>query len=151
QKRGDGELTKSAARSEQPHLHAPLPPIVVDGTTSWIDAIRRSSMRIAQLGAASGELAAAQLAKGDEPTAWDLSLVLQAMRHERYSEAHALLAALPEEAHHDPDALLLRAVLLINNGNIQDASATCVQLLARDALNAGAHYVLALCCEHAGE
>lgn len=151
QKRGDAPHASSTTRSKQPYFSAESTTIAVEGATSWIDAIRRSSLRIEQLGEPSGGASSAQGPKGSTSSAWDLNLVLQAMRHERYSDAQALLAALPEEAHDDPDALLLRAVLLINSGSVGEANATCSQLLARDALNAGAHYVLALCCEHAGD
>jgi chemotaxis protein methyltransferase CheR len=48
---------------------------------------------------------------------------------------------------HDPDALLLEAVLLAHDGDFAAAMAVCTRLLAIDELNAGAHYVLALCHE----
>jgi chemotaxis protein methyltransferase CheR len=51
----------------------------------------------------------------------------------------------------DPDALLLRAVLLTNGGRTEEAAQTARELLAQDELHAGAHYVMAMCCEHAGE
>jgi chemotaxis protein methyltransferase CheR len=51
----------------------------------------------------------------------------------------------------DRDALLLRAVLLTSGGNIRAAEQTCERLLAEDELNAGAHYVLALCRENGGD
>lgn len=125
----------------------PAPPISVEGTASWVDAIQRSSLRIAQLGVPSPKPSVAP----DAPPAWDLGVVLEAMRHERYAEAQALLAALPAESREDPDTLLLRAVLLTNSGDLATAEATCKHLLALDELNAGAHYMLALCREHASD
>ena len=83
--------------------------------------------------------------------AWDLSLVLEAVRHERFADALALIGSLPADAHEDPDALLLRAVLLTNHGRINEAEEVCRRLLALDELNAGAHYLMALCREHDGE
>jgi chemotaxis protein methyltransferase CheR len=51
----------------------------------------------------------------------------------------------------DPDAQLLRAVTLTNDGRLAEAEKICVELLARDDLDAGAHYLLALCREHVGD
>jgi chemotaxis protein methyltransferase CheR len=47
--------------------------------------------------------------------------------------------------------LLRRATLLTNRGQTREAEALCRDVLARDELNAGAHYLLALCCEHEGQ
>lgn len=149
QKGGNDELPKIANRLEHKSLPVVTPAIVVEGAASWIDAIQRSSQRIAQLGAPAASSDTPQAVAVAASRAWDLGLVLEAMRHERYSEAQALLAALPAEAHRDPDALLLRAILLTNSGDLAEAETTCTQLLALDSLNAGAHYVLALCREHA--
>jgi chemotaxis protein methyltransferase CheR len=83
--------------------------------------------------------------------AWDLSLVLEAVRQERFADALALIGSLPADAHEDPDALLLRAVLLTNHGRTQESEEVCRRLLALDELNAGAHYLMALCREHDGD
>jgi len=61
------------------------------------------------------------------------------------------LHALPSDAAADPDSLLLRAALLTHSGRLDDAERACAELLGRDELNAGAHYVLALCREAAGD
>ncbi len=47
------------------------------------------------------------------------------------------------------DALLLRAVLLTISGDPREAERVCARLFALDELNAEAHYVMALCREHA--
>ena len=73
------------------------------------------------------------------------------MRRERFADALELLSALPPESHAEPDALLLRAVLLANSGKLEEAETSCGRLLALDELNAGAHYVMALCREHAAD
>ena len=83
--------------------------------------------------------------------AWDLSLVLEAVRQERFADALELIGSLPADAHEDPDALLLRAVLLTNHGRTQESEEVCLRLLALDELNAGAHYLMALCREHDGD
>ena len=127
-------------------------PGVVDATASWVDVIQRASERIAALAAVPGR--AADTAGGVSPGAarpWDLSGVLDAVRQERFSHALDLISSLPVEAQDDPDALLLRGVLLTNNGRLGESEAVCARLLALDELNAGAHYVMALCREHAGD
>jgi chemotaxis protein methyltransferase CheR len=45
----------------------------------------------------------------------------------------------------------LRAALLTHSGNFGAAAAVCAQLLDQDELNTGAHYLLALCRESAGD
>ena len=85
------------------------------------------------------------------PRAWDLSLVLEAVRQERFADALELIGSLPADSHHDPDALLLRAVLLTNHGRVSESEEACRRLLALDELNAGAHYLMALCREHDGD
>ena len=85
------------------------------------------------------------------PRAWDLSLVLEAVRQERFADALALIGSLPADSHEDPDALLLRAVLLTNHGRVKESEEVCRRLLALDELNAGAHYLMALCRDHDGD
>jgi len=46
---------------------------------------------------------------------------------------------------------LLRAVLLTNCGELEAAEAICRQLLSKDDLNTGAHFLAALCRESAGD
>jgi chemotaxis protein methyltransferase CheR len=53
--------------------------------------------------------------------------------------------ALSAEAGGDPDAMLLEAVLLASAARFDESDHMCQRLLAIDELNAGAHYVLALC------
>jgi chemotaxis protein methyltransferase CheR len=80
----------------------------------------------------------------------DLRLALDLLEQERFAEALDLLHAVLPEAGHDPDALLLHALLLAHGGQFAEAEQTCHQLLAINELNAGAHYVLALCREGTG-
>lgn len=137
-------------------------PAVVESTTSWIDVIQRASERIATLadGRARapnheprGSIHAAVAATGASAVArtWDLGLALEATRQERFCEALELIGALPADSHCDPDALLLRAVLLTNTGKLSESEQVCSRLLALDELHAGAHYLMALCREHAGD
>jgi chemotaxis protein methyltransferase CheR len=47
--------------------------------------------------------------------------------------------------------LLLNAVLLTHGGDLAAAESACSHLLACDEMNAGAHYLMALCRESAGD
>jgi chemotaxis protein methyltransferase CheR len=78
----------------------------------------------------------------------DVNVAMDMMRQERFAEA---LDALPAETITSPDGQLLRAVVLANAGRLAEAEAACEMLLKGDELNAGAHYVVALCREHAGD
>jgi chemotaxis protein methyltransferase CheR len=76
---------------------------------------------------------------------------MELLKKERFSDALDLLGRLPPESEQDPDVLLLRAALLTHSGNLNAAENVSAQLLARDELNTGAHYLLALCRESAGD
>jgi chemotaxis protein methyltransferase CheR len=73
------------------------------------------------------------------------------MQRDRLHDARALLDALPPEAGDQPDALLFTAEHFTNDGRIADAEEVCQRLLEKDDLQAGAHYLKALCREHAGD
>lgn len=129
-------------------------PAMVEMTASWVDVIQKASERIASLAdrrTRPYDDEPEVSAKAPLARSWDLSVVLEAMRQERYSDALKLLGALPPDADDEPDALLLRAVLLTNNGELGEAEKACARLLALEELNSGAHYVMALCREHAGD
>ena len=135
-------------------------PAVVESTASWVDVIQRATERIATLADgrarsldqdAPRTIPAGQAASMAAVRTWDLGLVLEAMRQERFSDALALISSLPLDSHEDPDAVLLRAVLLTNNGRLDESEEVCNRLLALDELNAGAHYLMALCREHASD
>jgi chemotaxis protein methyltransferase CheR len=118
---------------------------------SWIEAIQVASDRIATLSGASpsGGSAAREAVRHGED--WDLRPALELLRRERFEDAMDLLRALPAASQRDTNAQLLRAVLLTNAGNLVEAEAVCREILGRDELHAGAHYLVALCREHAGE
>src|SRR5262249_46919469 len=77
----------------------------------------------------------------------ELGLAFDLVRQERFSEARTVLAGLPRESERDPDVLLLRAVLLTHGGDLAEAERVCARLMEVDELNAGAHYLTALCRE----
>ncbi len=125
-------------------------------STAWIEEIARASAKIAVLTARTAPkapLAAAARARGTGPAATPgaINRVLDLHRQERFTDALAHLQELPAAAAPDADLQVLRAVLLVNCGRLDEAEALCRPLLGRDDLNAGAHYVAALCREQAGD
>jgi chemotaxis protein methyltransferase CheR len=81
--------------------------------------------------------------------ALEMGLALSLLRAERFEEAIRLMDDLPAEVSSDPDVLLVRAALSVHAGRFELAEDQCERLLAIDDQNAGAHYLLALCREHA--
>jgi chemotaxis protein methyltransferase CheR len=121
---------------------------------SWVETIQHASDRIESL--AERSVAESAPRGGDVPgseahTATQLQLVMELLEKERFSAALDLLDRLPTELERDPDILLLRAALLTHSGQLSAAENVSAQLLERDELNAGAHYLLALCRESAGD
>lgn len=122
----------------------------VDG---WLQAVQASSERIRQLTDARpdqvkpGAPAALTALLGRS----DLRQPLELLQSERFSDALESLQQSPAVDAGDPTALLLRAALLTQQGELAPAEAACRQLLELDELNAGAHYLLALCFERKEE
>jgi len=110
--------------------------------SAWSETIRAASERVAALLPENEVL---------EPIARsnDLAPALDLLRRERFTEALDYIGGQPDFA--DPDALLLSAVLQQQSGKLAEAECTCQHLLEIDDLSAGAHYVLALCRENAGD
>ncbi len=79
-----------------------------------------------------------------------LSLGAALMKAEQYDEALAALEALTTADRLDPDVLLLRAIIQVERGKLDEAAELCALLLSLDGLNAAAHYLTALCHEHGG-
>ncbi|HZP41986.1 MAG TPA: CheR family methyltransferase [Candidatus Binatia bacterium] len=120
---------------------------------SWVDSIRRAAERISTL---SGRPTARrprppEPPAGAPPAPATLARALALLREERFAEAVDAVRALPPALVVDPDAQLLLAVLLTNSGELSEAEEVCRRLLERDELHAGAHYVLALCRQQAGD
>jgi chemotaxis protein methyltransferase CheR len=104
--------------------------------TLWAERIERASRRIDVLASSTRAPMAAA------PSAPDLQLALASLHEERFVQALEHIGNLPPEHADDPDVLLLKAVTLVQAGAVARA---------RDALHAGAHYVLALCEELDGD
>src|SRR5580658_6229610 len=137
-----------------PLVQPPVPPLDI-GSMSWADVIQGASDRIAKLGRKSSPprpVTSAQALPGAvHQSAWDLRPAVEMLRQERFVDAMDLLRALPPASSTDADAQILRAGLFTNSGKLTEAEEVCRQILTVDELNAGAHYLLALCREHAGD
>ncbi len=123
--------------------------LVPEGADTWVETIQRASERIDAL--TSVRPPASEPPRATASVRPDLGAALELLVKERYAEALDRVSALPTAAAGDPDALLLRAVLLTHRGRLEEAEAVCLRLLAIDELNAGAHYALALCREGRGD
>jgi chemotaxis protein methyltransferase CheR len=124
----------------------PLP--VPEPITTWFDAIRVASDRVAAL------LPAADVhrqAPHPSPPLFDPEQILKLLREERFVEALSNLRDQSTTMGPSEEILLLETVLLLNSGQIAEANATAARLLSIDRDNANAHYLLALCGEHAGD
>lgn len=139
-------------------LPTPIPALVEPDDT-WFDIIRRASERIANLTDGKSNVLPAVQENTHKPSpshvplpiAWDRTLAIELLRNERFTEAIDLLRGLPPGPKADPDVQLLLAVLFTNSGDLSEAERICLHLLDLDELNAGAHYLMALCREHAGD
>ncbi|HTV87440.1 MAG TPA: CheR family methyltransferase [Stellaceae bacterium] len=114
----------------------------------WMERIRDAGKRVAALQSA---MPAARRPAAPSTLHGDLAAAVDLLRRERFPEALASVAGLPPAAANDPDVLLLTATILAHGGQSAAAEKTCRRLLATAGGNAGAHYVLALCREAAGD
>lgn len=121
------------------------------GNTSWFDIIHQASARIQSLAENGSSIRFEPSPVQVAPPRWDSTHAFDLLRHERYVEALNHIQSLPADIQVDPDARLLMAALLTNSGAFAEAEQACRLLLQSDELNAGAHYLMALCCEHAAD
>lgn len=121
----------------------------LDWTSTWLETVQRSSDRIHALTAKSSQ--PPPRAAAAATAVLDLSLALELLAHEKFAEALGVLHRLPPTLARDADAVLLRAALLTHSDRLEAAELACAELLALDGLNAGAHYLRALCQERQGD
>jgi chemotaxis protein methyltransferase CheR len=153
--RRKGALETTACRAVVDAHPSPFPSAASsDGSwaASWVETVQRSATRIEELSERSGASAMASLdpARGT-PAPAAMSRAVELLRDERFADALHLLGDPPRGASRDPDVLLLRAVLLTLSGRLDEAESVCYDLRRLDDLSAGAHYLLALCREGAGD
>ncbi|HEY1111828.1 MAG TPA: hypothetical protein VGE76_24445 [Opitutaceae bacterium] len=131
---------------------APRPPPLgfSSGGASWFEEIGRASARIATLAATTSRAAPSPIGTSSRDER-HVSRLLDLHRQERFADALVHFEGLEAGAAQDADLRVLQAVLLVNCGRIQEAEALCCVLLGGDELSAGAHYVAALCREHAND
>ncbi len=127
------------------------PPGLEPAGESWVDDIGRAAARIAALANQAPTHAASSRAEGARWARSDLRAPLELLHEERFGHALEHVRATPAHASRDPDALLLEAVLLASDGKLAEAERSAQRLLELDELNAGAHYVLALCAAGSGK
>ncbi|HVY29132.1 MAG TPA: protein-glutamate O-methyltransferase CheR [Polyangiaceae bacterium] len=121
-----------------------------DWVQPWLASVERSSERIQTLSESSGTSRGRRSEPAPSSRARDLEQPLQLLRSERFGDALELMQRLSAGERSDPAALLLEAALLTQQGELAAAEKACHELLRLDDLNAGAHYLLALCCERQG-
>ncbi|VTR92558.1 protein-glutamate o-methyltransferase : Protein-glutamate O-methyltransferase OS=Anaeromyxobacter sp. (strain Fw109-5) GN=Anae109_2370 PE=4 SV=1: CheR [Gemmata massiliana] len=139
-------------------------PVLSGADGSWVTAIGEASDRIARLrremrpvGPAASPASGGPISGDEAPPVpevarpLDLRTAREMVRQERYADALQVLGVPAGEDRRDPDAQLLRAVILTNCGHVAEAEQLCHDVLSGDELNAEARYLLALCREHAGE
>ncbi len=145
-------------------MEAPSPRVVAIAALEerpeapWIETVRRSAERVRELSTA-GESAVASSVSATphairavrDRASPDVHRAIELLETERFAEALECLDGLPPHTPPDPDVLLLRAVLLTHSGQLDAAEQVCAQLRGLDELSAGAHYLLALCREGAGD
>jgi chemotaxis protein methyltransferase CheR len=130
------------------------PPATLPATaakpTGWVDAIGGAARRVRTLTQPSpgGPARGAVVPAPDAATDWDLALEL--LRDEQFAAALEVAEGLAARSP-NPAARTLRAILLIHGGDLDRGETACHRLIEDDALDSGAHYLLALCREARGD
>ncbi len=109
----------------------------------WVGAIADSAGRVRALSRSRRPAERARAAP-------DLAAVRDLMARERYTEALEALGG-PGGGERRGEALLTRAAVLAQLGRVDEARIACARLLKRRECRAGAHYIAALCHEHADQ
>ncbi|WP_137936816.1 CheR family methyltransferase [Chitinivorax sp. B] len=140
--------TPPDAVAEPPHRFPATPswPTLPLFDDSWVAVIQQASERIHTL-STTGPTPSSPVTRISP----NLAPVFEHLHRERFGQALFHLDAVAPDHHNDPDIQLLRAVLLVHSGELDQAQAVCAQLLYDNEHNAGAHYVLALCSEGRGD
>jgi len=131
---------------------SPPPPraaLALDWASTWLETVQRSSDRIHALTRKSSEPTETTPSVPPPAARLDLGRALELLAQERFAEA--LETVQHSASAKDVEALLLRAALLTHCGRLQEAEDACAELLALDGLNAGAHYLRALCRERSAD
>lgn len=144
-----GEKRAAKARTGQPH-HVPATAHAVADSppVDWMEAIDKAAKQI-------GKLAHSVPGSHAEPMPSGTTNTIQAVQtlvsHERFSEALEQVDASLARDGSNAQLQLLRAMLLIHCGQAEAAEKAAQALLDHGDVQAGAHHVLALCREKAGD
>jgi len=149
-KEHSGQSAPAPELNQPPWSGAQIRPLLVDDP-AWVNVIARAAQRIDALAGAAPRAGGGGLAGAALPAQPDLEQALSLLHKEQFEQSLALIEQLPQQHADDPDVLLLKAISLSQRNALAAAQAICQQLLERDELNSGAHYVLALCHEESGE
>ena len=138
---------------ESPDMHLPVPraALALDWASTWLSTVQRSSDRIRALTTKNAEQAEAMPSAPQAAAQFDLGRALELLSQERFAEALEVLPRRSARSSQDVDEVLLRAALLTHCDRLDEAELACAELLAIDGLNAGAHYLRALCRERSGD
>lgn len=143
------ELPTAAYAPEHHRAWAAPPP---DWVGPWLETVARSSQRIRELNdGAPPTLPSTPPPASEGQSGRGLRQPLELLGDERFAEALDAMHQLSPTERLDPAALLLRAAILTHQGDASEAEKVCHELLRQDDLNAGAHYLLALCGEKRGQ
>jgi chemotaxis protein methyltransferase CheR len=146
-----GQVFDSRAVVEAPELDAPPPraALAPGWASTWLETVQRSSDRIRALTVENPDSKEQTAIWPPASSRLDIGRALELLAQERFTEA---LNALPSaHSSQDVDEVLLRAALLTHCGRLEQAELACAELLAIDGLNAGAHYLRALCRERSAD
>lgn len=144
--------TIDVARAPELGNAAAATPIALDAR--WCDDIRAATQRVhAMVDDALDhvEVPSASTAGAALAATPDLGEIRELLAQERFGEALELLDRVRAGSTADRDIATLRALVLTHAGRFADAREACAELLAIDATSAGASYLLALCCDSAGD
>jgi chemotaxis protein methyltransferase CheR len=111
-------------------------------TTPWFEQIEQSTARLRELSSATVPAPVAV------PRGGHVTDALALIEREQFPEALARIEAADPG---DPDAALVRAVLLLQARRADDAKVLCRELIGRGALRPAAHHVLSLCEDLTGD
>jgi chemotaxis protein methyltransferase CheR len=143
--KSERELRQAPAR-ERYEPRAQLPGTPVKDASAWVAEIGRAAARIMALSNERSALPVPSQTRAElAPPGTNLRAALDLLHKEQFADALEQVRALPPAAAQDPEAMLLESVLLASASKFSEAQGVCQRLLERDELNAGAHYVLALC------
>lgn len=151
---GAASTAASTARWETRPRSGPIATVLDAG---WPDDIREATRRVhamvdgalgqVSIGPAPAVLAATRQAARTAP---DLGPIHDLVAQERFGDALEHLDGIRATSLGNLEVALLRAVVLTHAGRLADARPACTELLAIDPANAGANYLLALCCDSTG-